>query len=57
MDSPNIGKEAVMEKQETKEEVLEELYSKLSELSAEEISAFFRFCADNGVDLKKKLWD
>jgi hypothetical protein len=51
---PNIGKENVMQEHETKEEVLEELFDELSELSAEEISAFFRYCEMNGVDFNRK---
>lgn len=54
MGLPNIGKEYAMQDHKTNEEVLEELFDELSELSAEEISAFFRYCEMNGVDFNRK---
>ena len=54
MDSPNIGKESVMEKQETKEEVLEYILQEISKMSRDEVLELIRFANEHGFNLKKK---
>ena len=51
MDSPNIGKEAVMDKQETKEEVLERVLMKLSKMTDEQVEKLILLAKEEGIDL------
>ena len=52
MVSPNIGKEDTMQKQETKEEVLERVLIKLSKLSDSQIDELVRLASEQGIELE-----
>ncbi len=47
---PRHGKDLPM-KQETKGEVLERIFVKLSDMTAEDIAELVRRCRDSGIDL------
>lgn len=48
---PRHGKDRSMIKHETKEEVLERILVKLSDMTSEEIAEFVRRCENSGIDL------
>lgn len=49
---PNIGKEDTMQKQETKEEVLDRVLMKLSKLSDSQIDELVRLANEQGIELE-----
>ncbi len=52
MVSPNIGKENAMQEHETKEEVLDRVLMKLSELSDSQIDELVRLASEQGIELE-----
>ena len=53
MGLPNIGKEHAME-HETKEEVLDRVFTKLSKLTDDQLERFVRLAREQGIELDEK---
>jgi hypothetical protein len=54
MGLPNIGKETVMQKCKTKEEVLDRVLMKLSKLTDEQLERFVHLAREQGIELEEK---